>query len=272
MANENNPIKQHTTPRFYLKKFADKNQFLWVFDKKRQEIRKQSVKDTTIEKDFYTLIEKGRKDYKVEKELFSQGIEKEFAKILNKIISNKKIENEDKGVISRFVLFQFGRTTSFKNDYERIYKKKMEQQITNEFSQKLKDKGINRIEIKPHININLKGMVVFYKHFLKILMEMNFDLFETSGNGMNQFITSDNPVIFLKAKRYRGKAGEVIAIIPSIVYFPLTPNLSLFICDDSNKHYFDKNKKLIIFLNNALIKQSDRYLISRGRKNLLSLI
>ncbi len=268
----NNPEKQHTVPQFYLKFFSDENKMVWVFDKQKNEIRKQPVKDTTILRDFYTLETKtGDKDYKIEKDLFSNGIEQEFAPVLKRITESKKIITEDKAIISRFVIFQFGRTEKFNEDYRKVFKQKYEAEITKKFKTTLDRRGIKRIEVTPHKNTNIKGMVMGYKILFDEIKNMSFVLLEAKGRGEEQFLTSDNPITMIKAKRVRDKNGNILKEKMSLIYFPLTPFLSVLFNDYGSEGTRILNKDTVNFLNDALINQSYRYLISRGRKNLLTL-
>ena len=268
---DNNPIKQHTVPQLYLRFFADSNEGLWVFDQKKHEIRKQPVKDTTILRDFYTLENnKGEKDYKVEVDLFSNGIEKDFAPVLNSITKNKKILEEDRKIIFNFVIFQLGRTTKFNNDYREIFKRKYEEKLRNDYKDIIEKKKIKRIEVIPHKNTNIKGMVTGLKILSDRFKDMGIVLIETKGVGTEQFLTSDNPVILLKATRKRDYEGNIIDESLSLIFFPLSPNLALLINDKKSNKNEIVNKEMVGFLNDALINQSDRYIISRGRKNLLN--
>lgn len=266
------PIKQHTVPQVYLRQFADKNEMLWIFDQKKQEIRKQPVKDTTILRDFYTLETKtGTKDYKVEVDLFSNGIEKEFAPVINSIITNKMVLEKDKRIIFNFVIFQLGRTTKFNNEYREIFKQKYEEKIRSQFKDVIEKKKIKRIEVIPHKNINIKGMVIGHKILFDRFKDMGIVLIETAGTGKEQFLTSDNPVILLKAIRKLDYEGNVRDEALSLVFFPLSPNLAMLMNDKKS----DKNEmvstEVVRILNDVLINQSDQYIISRGRKNMLSL-
>jgi hypothetical protein len=268
---DNNPIKQHTVPQLYLRFFADNNGGLWVFDKKKCEIRKQPVKDTTILRDFYTLEnENGEKDYKVEVDLFSNIIEKEFAPVLNSITNNKKVIEADRKIIFNFVIFQLGRTTKFNNDYREIFKKGYEEKLRNDYKDLIEKRKIKRIEITPHKNTNIKGMVTGHNILSERFKDMGIVVLETRGVGSEQFLTSDNPVILLKATRKRDYEGNILDEALSLVYFPLSPNLALLINDKKSNKGEIINKETVGFLNDALINQSDQYIISRGRKNLLN--
>jgi hypothetical protein len=268
---ENNPVKQHTVPQLYLKQFADKNEMLWVFDRKKSELRKQPVKDTTILRDFYTLeTTSGIKDYKVEIDLFSNGIEKEFAPILYSIIENKRILEKDRATIFSFVIFQLGRTTKFNADYREIFKRRYEEKIRQQFADIIKERKIKRIEVVPHKNTNIKGMVTGHNILLERFKDMGIVLLETIGKGNEQFLTSDNPVILLKATRKRDYEGNILDEAISLVFFPLSPNLAVLINDKNSNKRVMVDKETVDLLNDALINQSDQYIISKGRKNLFS--
>ncbi|MEA1936703.1 MAG: DUF4238 domain-containing protein [Patescibacteria group bacterium] len=264
----NNPIKQHTVPNFYLKNFADSNFCTWVYDKKKSKIRNQPTKNTTIKKDFYTIeIKSKSKDYRVETDLFANNIEKEFAPVLLDVIKNKKILESQKEIIRLFVILQHSRTTIFKKRYENIIKKEKEEYIMKEYNNEIEKEGIKRIEVHPHKNTNLKGMLENFEFLEKGIEKMSFLLFEANGN--EQFITSDNPAIVIAAKKL---TKPISTPITNIIYYPLAPNLTLVLNDYGVSGLKKANKKTVNFLNRFLYRQADQFIISRKRKKLLNFI
>lgn len=69
--------KEHYVPRFYLKKFCDVDNKIWVFDKRSQNKRKQRVSEIAMENYFYDLdLDRVTIDAKKEKEF--QNLSNEF--------------------------------------------------------------------------------------------------------------------------------------------------------------------------------------------------
>jgi len=264
----NNPIKQHTVSNFLIKVFADKNFLVWIYDKNKKEIRKQPTADTTVNKDFYTIEIKGKlKDYQVETNLFANGIEKEFKPIFSDIIKNKKILGSQEDIIRLFVLFQYGRTTIFKKRWGKIKKREWEEYIMKKYKTELEKEGVKKIKVSPHKNTNLKGMIEIYESLEKDIEKMDFLLLESKGIGNEQFITSDNPVVIISTKRI-----EERKMVISIMYFPLSPKITLIVNDYSISGLKKVNKEAVNFLNRYIYNQSDQYIISRGRKYLSNFI
>lgn len=60
------PKRQHYLPRFYLDGFS-RDGLVAVYDREKDEVRRQQPKDTTVIGHFYTMVdEQGRKRYEIE--------------------------------------------------------------------------------------------------------------------------------------------------------------------------------------------------------------
>ncbi|MBF0170702.1 MAG: DUF4238 domain-containing protein [Nitrospinae bacterium] len=110
-------MKQHTVPKFILKRFVDDEGYLHVFNKSedRHGIRKQTPKSTFREKHLYTSQDlSGKKDYGTEK-MFGQ-LEHSAAPVIEKLISAINsgklpgLSSAEKEVIDEFICAQLKRT------------------------------------------------------------------------------------------------------------------------------------------------------------------
>jgi hypothetical protein len=82
----NNPKKQHYVPQFYLKGFTKKNSStLFLFDKEKQEIRSQNIKDICSQNYLYSYKDKNGYNFTVEKELSKH--ESDYSQVLTDVVN-----------------------------------------------------------------------------------------------------------------------------------------------------------------------------------------
>ncbi|MBL7057759.1 DUF4238 domain-containing protein [Patescibacteria group bacterium] len=108
-------------------------------------------------------------------------------------------------------------------------------------------------------------MAKFYEKFYNAFLKLNFLFLITSGKGVDQFITSDNPVILFGFEKLNGKFYNF-----KTIYFPFSPSIALLL-NDKCLGIKNINKQKTELFNSTTIKQSDQYLISNSRKLLLNI-
>ena len=87
------PKRHHYLPQFYLKGFC-RNEHLWVYDREKNEIRRQTPINTAIQTHYYSFENKdGEKNTEIES--FLSEIEGLTKPILGKISNKLDISTED---------------------------------------------------------------------------------------------------------------------------------------------------------------------------------
>jgi hypothetical protein len=259
---------QHYVPQSYLKHFSNNDQ-IWVFDKETKKSFKTNVKNIASEKEFYDLPDitvehsNGLFDKQVIEKHFSQNIEGDFKKLLDRIrvrfvMSHKPensiaIEDETKIQLSYHIALQYLRTRDFRDNF-----KLLEERL----AQWLIDKELEDFEDyqKGDISISRNNDAVTVDH-VKFMFdpEITLRLTHTLYNhiwlvGINKtnfnFYTSDNPVV--KNGRikdelisYEGLGSKGIEIA-----FPISSNLIIILVEREYFKDYEKVENQFIVLDN----------------------
>lgn len=262
-----NKIKiQHYVPRFYLRNFAIKKKndfFINCFDKPSENKFVANIKSIGAEKYFYDLPKDVNQD--LEKSLAK--IEGIFSKVCKKLVEKEYLNTltlSEKSTLSLFIATQWLRTKENRENLKDTIKQ-LEKRLSNEkLSPKLK-KQIEAAKTEKAIkNLHIRIMQSI-PEIAEIILNMKWMLI-INKTGM-PYWTSDHPVslhndINLYPYGNLGLTSKGIQI-----YFPLTPKISLCICDPvrykilPNKHEA-KDEQNIIFQNHLQVKWSTRHLFS----------
>ncbi|MFZ5366501.1 MAG: DUF4238 domain-containing protein [Patescibacteria group bacterium] len=289
------PVKQHTMPNFYLKRFSDTNSMVWVYDREKKELRKQPTKDTTIERDFYTFHTKdGDKNLSIEIDLFAKSIEERANRVIEKLekgtLPNLPEERRD---LCEFVTTQYLRTTAFRRDvsysYEQFSKimlrmsffneeraqKTIENferntgqkfDITPEEAMKFIKEDKYKIEVPKEYHLTF--MLESFKEFYGIFFRLNWVFVRSARN--NLFLTSDNP---FSVMRFGAVPLQPYHISLAELTLPLSSRICLYMHKYGGVTFWqDADDKIINNFNLRTIFFSDRFIISRKRKQLLNLV
>jgi hypothetical protein len=88
------PKRHHYLPESYMRRFA-LNDRLWVYDRARDRIRRDSPHNVAVESEFYTQwSELGTKDRLTEERL--ADLDSEGPKALDKLEARKKLSSDDR--------------------------------------------------------------------------------------------------------------------------------------------------------------------------------
>lgn len=289
------PTKQHTIPKFYLKRFSDSNLCVWAYDRVSKELRKQPSKDTTIERDFYTFnIKKGKKSYAIETDILAQNIEKRADIVMAKLEQGQLPTTiDDRRDLCEFVTMQYLRTTAFRRDANYLYEQFSKIMLRMSFGDMEKAKRTiagyekhtgEKLGLTPEEGIKfvkddnysidvpkeyaLRLMLDSFKEFYGIFFRMNWVFVKSPNNKL--FITSDNPFTVL---RFDAKPFVPYHISHAELTLPLTPHTCLYMNEYGGATYWQEGRdKEIDNFNCRTAISSDRYVISRKRKQLIQLV
>ena len=305
--NKQISIYQHYVPRCYLKNFSMDGKYVYVCFKPKTEFKKQLINNICGENFFYDISKKEAADFcqkynlgidlnnLTQKEIagnqpvehfLAEQIESKLFSFIRKVInvySSGKFDyettvfsKEDKFIWSLFSVFQFFRTSSFRNNLGHSLQnptqeiiKVMEQYQSNtgvdcskqikEAKQTIEKFAIRKIHISQLKDINfMTGMArIHYGMYKWLIGVADDDAF---------FITTDNPTTFFA--RYEKPLNDL--------YFPISDKLCFILhpmsCKNSelfNDCSFIRIKSNIVkMINLALMKYSDRLIISKYKLNL----
>ncbi len=293
----NKPKRHHYLPEFYLKKFADMDGMVWVFDREAKEYRKQLVKDTAIQGSYYTFRgSDGKKHIEIE-ECFSV-IEGKTKPILDKLDRREQINEEEKEILAIFISFQKTRVPEFEkliNESSEKMMKKMNQLIFSSEDRvaamiqhyetgtgektKLQPKELidfiqkDRYIVKVPREHSLQAMLQQGQAFITYFLQMDWVFVWAPRK--SAFITSDNPFSLTSPSNYdpNGFYGVGITTPGAKKIIPLTMRTCLIMGDRGGKvlgRMADPRTIRTINLNSAV--NSDRFLIARAKPLLERLV
>lgn len=112
------PKRQHYLPRFYLEGFA-KDGLVAVYDREKDELRRQQPKDTTVIGHFYTMEDgEGRRRYEVEA-LLSE-YEGKASPVIKKLAAKEPINAEERSDLAIFMALGAMRTPDIVESLQHI--------------------------------------------------------------------------------------------------------------------------------------------------------
>lgn len=242
IGKENKPTRQHHVPQVYLKNFCDSHGCIAVMDKRKRRIFSTGIRAVGVENDFYTL-EKLDNPYCWE-HTYASSIEPLMGKLLSKLISQTNI------------LVQNGATAISPSEKEQLavimvvqllrgkHSREYEQKLYTDYLPEAIDKAKTLFgPLSNEQNKLLEAFVSDDYYFKRTAMDVTLDsdrmaqyagilcrrdflIYRIQGN--MEFITSDNPVMFINSITSNARPFANGLIKPTtIVYYPISPKLLL---------------------------------------------
>lgn len=233
----NTPKNQHYVPQFLLRNFRinSKNQ-IYAFDKTEEKSFKTNIRNIASENKFYNFLFEG---FEASIEPFLSSFEGRLSALFNKILEEKnltKITEEEKTLISWFILAQF-----FRSKFQKLNLEKM----NNIINKRRESMGAKKHEPLTDNDITVlisKSTLKSYE-YIPLLLSKSWHLFKAPEN--NPFFISDNPITLQNYKKF-GPYGNLGLAVPGIeIYLPLSKNLALgFFCKSHEEIFWDIYKKV----------------------------
>ena len=228
------PKNQHYVPQFLLKNFCfNKDSQIYVFDKSKEVIFETNIKNIAAENGFYNF-KAGSTTFSIEHDL--SNLETATAEIILKIIKQESLSgmtSDEKAILSIFIAAQFSRTKQ-----QRLMIKQMNDLLVEHIRKLGGDpnnvKGFtpfsNDDEIDRFAIMTLEDNV---KRFWPLFYERGWILFKSTK--LMRYYISDNPITLHNDNDFGFMGNLGLGVKGIEIYFPLSPNLSLGIIDESNE-------------------------------------
>lgn len=283
--------KQHYIPQFYLKKFSQDGERVYVYDKKtgsKGEIRYQTTLQVAHENNFYNYQTKSGKKENLE-DFFSQ-IEGDAATAIEEAYDKRRLSDNDRGKLALFIAFIYSRVPAFKERTEESHTK-MGEKISRmmfrmtpkeKFRNFLKEQGKevtddeldDLIEFATNPKRSKIGFTYPNGYWIKSMLDMGAELAPRFAamdwlfliaDKPFAFITSDNPFILMPPKEFHPFYGYGLVTQGAKKIIPLKSNMCLImgdIQDTPNTVFGDTNKEFYRGINSAIMFQSRRFCFS----------
>lgn len=294
-----NPVRQHHVPQTYLKKFSfrRKTQFkIYTLDKITKKVFEANITDVAVEKNFYTI--NNSNDNYVWEKFYAQRIEPMMEDTISKVIkltgnfliqnNTHVLNNELKSKLADTMVYQLLRGKHSREIQEKILKD-VAPGIIDEAKSIFVEKGNDELDkilqtyqISEDIfKLSAMQATLDAERINKIasfILRRCWVIYKIIGEC--EFITSDNPVMFINSSSLDATPfHNGIANNKTVILFPLSPKLMISIYSDDiyfgvlNQHNgrmflidSKKDKRFIVNINKKQLEQSHRQVFGNSYK------
>ncbi len=279
------PKRHHYLPQFYLKGFC-RNEYLWVYDRKTNQVRRQTPINTAVQTHYYSVEnEDGEKNTEIES--FLSQIEGLTKPIIQKVSNKEEISLEDKEILSSFLGFLMNRVPDFEKSVNKMKEQVVKKVSDMVFSDEKHAKSImNRYEkgTGNKIEISAKELVDFHKRgeytieihrneSLRLMLDLSFkianffrqmDWIFFHAPQKTSYVTTDNPLFIvppddLDSNSFYG-VGLITRGAKKVVALSQKVCLIMYDHGEVNLHK-DMNKEIVRRINFDISVNADRFLI-----------
>lgn len=293
ISQKNDPIKQHYVPKVYLKNFCNSNNAIAVVDRHTRKIFSTGIGAVGAEKDFYTL-EKMEDPYCWER-TYATGVEPLMGNLLPTIISRTNLlvqsgscilSTSEKEQLAIIMVMQLVRGKQIRKYERMLYQDYLPIALAKvnvlfgplNDTQKALVKSFTTDDYyfkRTSMDIALDaGQIIRYA---EILNGRNFIFYRIQGD--MEFITSDNPVMFINNRTGDARPlANGLRYTSTDVYYPISPKLLL--CTIHSGAFFGalsnsdcclidldirREAKFISTINRKQIEQCSRHAFARSK-------
>lgn len=292
------PKRQHYLPRFYLDGFS-RDGLVAVYDREKDEIRRQQPKDTTVIGHFYTMVDdQGRKRYEIEA-LLSE-YEGKASPVIKKLAAKVPINADERTDLAIFIALGAMRTPDVV-DSLRLMNSDLIMRIAKQtyadvdiVAQNLAldpdyaDKAPDEVRAEAEMMVALAQndgiqAVTNEKWAVSMAIKMSLDvapilagrnwLVVHRDNEKKSFVTADAPVVLSTvAPRPPSIWGVGFGNADALVVFPLTESCVLMMSgDDGDFAHKQGNPDFVRRINLGVAGHCQRFVVGRDEQLLRSL-
>jgi hypothetical protein len=282
-----NPKRHHYLPQFYLKGFC-RDEYLWVYDRKTNQVRRQTPINTAIQSHYYSVEdEDGEKNTEIES--FLSQIEGLTKPIIQKVSNKDEISVEEKEILSVFLAFLMNRVPDFEKSVDimegHLVKKLSDMMFSDEnLTQSVMDRYAketgNKIEMsaKELVDFHKRGAYTITIHrneSLRLMLDLSFnfaDCFRQMDWGFlhapqkSSYVTTDNPLFIVPPEDWGPNSFYGVGLITQGAkkVVTLSQKVCLIMYDHGEKIlHSDINREIVSRINFNITVHTDRFLIGR---------
>lgn len=265
----------HYIPVFFQKGFCDKNELIYVYDKKLDQIYPPSIPDRRFyKKHLNNVIHENKIIASSEDEVYGP-IDNFGSNILRKFIENENLTDSSsdfqKADLLNFMINLFWRTPTSDiylkelidkeglcNSYFGLSNEETGERLTNDNDtvKEIKNKILEDSDFAKHLKVIVANSPASKKEILKLIKF--WTLFSLNTNSNNEFLIGDMPFLF-------SNKNQTLDNVFEKVIFPISKN-KLLILNKNNPLFIDDFT--VNGINLCIMKKSERFIAS-GNKELL---
>ena len=267
--------RNHTVPKVYLKQFAipqkpgkaDSSYYLFQYNKANQVICRTEISNASVENYFYTL--EGVEISNIWEDYYCDNVESDMANTLPRFIENssrkelighERVVNENiKTVLAKVMINQLYRGRATREHLLMITpdgEEEVIQKVKNQFG-KTEDEEwnqyVNNYQVSPEVIKIAMALACTDQNRLnehaELLINRFWVMYRIDGDG--EFITSDNPVMFVDSSSLDSMPFHNGLFNPAtVVYYPISPKLMIALYHYKNRLGIKKRDDGRLFLLN----------------------
>lgn len=246
----NEPIKQHYVPQKYLERFCTtkkNSKQIYALHKNQNRIINTNVRDAGVERHFYTLESSEdkylwEKNYSTEVEpILSNIISKIYSQTCNVLVQNYSsiLDYQMKKQLSCSIIYQLFRGKHSREFQENVYLREAPKIVDklhktvlhiDESKEKVIEQFLDGKKFFKEVSFETTYDHTIMERYTDLLLNKCFVIYRIIGNG--EFITSDNPVMFINSKTLDVKPfSNGILDSRTIIFFPIDTKLLVALYD-----------------------------------------
>ena len=245
---KNLKVRQHTVPRFYLRKFSfrqtNTNAWTYAYFKEKDVKAPVNIKKISAPKFFYDKYQ----PQPVENYL--SIAESDLSRTYHKILEQRSLLNLNRKELLKIcylTFFQYVRTQYMRTKAKQIFSSIEDSKKISTHAKKyqkllivMNDNWIKEMKTSKWLKVG-KKLLTIKKKFIKFLLNQNKMLFEIKSK-KRFFYTSDHPISFDSIKKVDDDGIKFVNIYDKStkVYYPLSPKLCLLFYD---KHSYPEYRR-----------------------------
>lgn len=258
---------QHTISQTYLREWCDPSTpqghepYIWIVAKDGSEITNKAPKNAFRESDFYTVYdESGNRDIALEHQLHK--IEDDFVQVRSAIKDHKPINDDDMLGLVTYISAAYARTEHQKSDQASIWNELLDIYGNLEIDKRMPSLYA---QVEDYKDQPMPFMLSnFIELTIPVLKQMNLTIWVNPVG--NEFITSDNPVVWIDPSllvpelplTFFGLGSPMLEIL-----FPITPNHLATLSWSARERYIilDAESEMVDQVNKLIVSWSSESVI-----------
>jgi hypothetical protein len=290
-AHESQPRQHHYVGQFQLKKFADDEGLLSVYDRQTEKYSRLPPKVVAVETDLYAFVDKDGEKYRAVESAIMGMVDGPVRVILERLDAGERLSDDERLELALFVSFQRTRVPSTRELLTQQIEKAgraaaefacAEPARLAAFIRKYEEQTGQKTDVKPEELAEailsrgkanpayvLRLMVEFGLAHAPLVASLNWRVLIARSAG--RFVLSDHPFVVVSAAGSDDGAGLMTP--GAVKYLPLTPRCCLEMGDPGASFGFSRiDRAFVRRINMNTARNSRRFVMGGSREHLQSVV